>query len=238
MQPAYLARLSGSVRESVLEVERGSGLEIEVVEESLLNETGPLGQSRLEVSIEPRRLRLFAPTNGYFPDGAVRHEVLHVHRFHIEGVPKLTLASWESWNQGLADRFTAIDNALEHLVIVPQELGLHPERKAHWEVVVGSVCGCLPSIPESERRLAVCLHWAFLRHVLPDSPQVQVVQDFMNQHALLDLAQGFAGRLLSVLDCKEEMLQVLSLAFPEIARDGGAMEYVRRTTGARQRPTP
>lgn len=227
MQSEYLDRLSKPLQEFVLEVEQGSGLQIEVVEESSLNGIGPLGQGRLEVSIESRRLRLFAPTNGYFPDGAVRHEVLHFHRFHVQGVPKLALKDWSRGGRNLAERFTAIDNALEHLVIVPLELELHPERKEHWEAVVGDVCGGLPSIPDSERCLAVCLHWAFIRYVLPDSPQVQVIWDFMNRHALRDVAEGFAGKLLASLNSKEEMLQVLADAFPEIEREGAARVYLR-----------
>jgi hypothetical protein len=227
MQPEYLARLSKSVQDFILEVEQGSRVNIEVVADSRLNETGPLGQGQLEVCIEPRRIQLFAPTNGYFPNGAVRHEVLHIHRFHVEGVPKLVLAGWQSGNRGLADRLTAIDNALEHLVIVPLELQWHPERKEHWDAVMDNVCGDLPSIPDSERPLAVYLHWAFLRHVLSVSPQVQVIQEFMNLHGLFAAADDFADRLLAVLDRKEGMLQVLSHAFPEIEREGAAMKYLR-----------
>lgn len=226
MQLAYLSRLSEPVQKFVLEVEQSSGLQITVVEESSLNETGPLGQGRLEVSIEPRRLRLFVPTNGYFPDGAVRHEVLHIQRFHVQGAPKLALANWMAWDQGSADRLTAIDNALEHLVIVPLELELHPERKEHWEAVMSDVCGGLRSIPDSERRLAVSLHWAFLRHVLPDSRQVQVMQEFMHEHDLLAVANQFADQLLAVLGSKEEMLKVLAEAFPEL-KEGAAIVYLR-----------
>lgn len=224
MQPQYLARLSEPVREFVLGVKQCSGLEIEVVEESSLSGTGPLGHGRLEVSIEPCRLQLFAPTSGYFPDGAVRHEVLHIQRFHIQRVPKLALANGP---RCVADRLTAIDNALEHLVIVPLELELHPERKEHWEAVMSDVCGGLRSIPEGKRCLTVCLHWAFLRHVLPDSSQVRVIQEFMHEHGLLAVADEFADQLLAALDNKERMLQVLAQAFPEIERKGAAMMYLR-----------
>ncbi|MDI1238646.1 MAG: hypothetical protein PSV26_14285 [Polaromonas sp.] len=231
MQPAYLARLSQSVQEFVHKVEQDSGLQVEVFGDSALNVAGPLGQGRLEVSIEPRRLRLFVPTNGYFPDGAVRHEFLHIQRFHVQRVPKLALASAMRWDQGIAERLTDIDNALEHIVIVPLEIELHPERKPHWEEVMADVCGGLRAIPDSERRLAVCLHWAFLRYVLPDSPQVQVIQDFMKEHSLSAVANDFADQLLAVLESKEEMLRVLARAFPEIEREGAAMEYLRGLPG-------
>jgi hypothetical protein len=226
MQSNHLSRLSEPVREFVLKVEQGSGLQVDVVEEPGLNGTGPLGQGTLEVSIEPCRLQLFAPTNGYFPNGAVRHEVLHIHRFHVQRVPKLALSDWHRSEQGLAKRLTDIDNALEHLVIVPLELELHPERKQHWEAVMSDVCGGLRSIPEGERCLTVCLHWAFLRHVLPDSSQVRVIQEFMHEHGLLAVANDFADQLLAVLESKEEMLKVLAEAFPEL-KEGAAMVYLR-----------
>ncbi len=228
MQPKYLHLLSDPVKQFVLEVEQECGMPIDVFEESWLNNTGPLGKGRLEVSIEPYRLRIFAPTNGYFPDGAVRHEVLHIHRFYVEGVPKLVLRNQARGNRDLAENFTAIDNALEHLVIIPQELQLHPERREHWEAMATEICHDLEEIPENARKLAVCMNWTFLSHVLPNSPQTSVMRDFALSQGLLISAEEFAARLLAAMDRKEEMLTVLSREFPEIERGGGEMEYVRR----------
>lgn len=89
MQPEYLARLSGPVQEFIREVEGKALMDIEVILDSKLNNGGPMGGGSLEIDITARRVLLFAPSNGYFPDGAVRHEVLHVQRFHVDGVPKL-----------------------------------------------------------------------------------------------------------------------------------------------------
>lgn len=227
MHTNYFSRLSAPVQLFVLEVEQASGMPIDVFEESSLNDTGPLGKGRLEVSIEPYRLRIFAPTNGYFPNGAVRHEVLHIHRFYVEGVPKLVLRNQTRGNRGLAENFTDIDNALEHLVIIPQELQLHPERREHWEAMAMEICRDLEEIPEHARKLAVCLNWTFLSHVLPNSPQTSVMRDFALSHGLLTLAKDFAAKLLEVLDRKEEMLRVLAQAFPEIGKDGGMEDVCR-----------
>jgi hypothetical protein len=237
MHPEYLARLSGPVQEFVREVEAKAHLDIEVVLDSTLNSGGPIGQGNLAVEITARRIQLFAPTNGYFPDGAVRHEVLHVQRFHVDGVPKLALADG-AWDKRFSDVLAGLDNAVEHIVIVPVELQSHPERRPHWEALMSNVLAELPFAPEGELRLAICLHWTFLRHVLPGSPQIEIARNFMNQRALAEDADAFADQFLSVAASKEEMVRVHFLTFPEIPKDRAALEFVNSVTGARQTPIP
>lgn len=238
MQPEYLARLCEPVQQFILEVEEGAGVDIRVILDPKQNEGGTTGQGKLAVNIKARSIQLFAPTNGYFPEGAVRHEVLHVQRFHVEGVPKLVLADNEELDKGFSNALCDLDNAIEHIVIVPVELQLHPERHEHWEVVMRDVCLGLPDVPEGERRLAVCLHWTFLKHVLPNSPQVEVARHFAKKYALLEMADHFADRFISVAGSKEELVHLLFFTFPEIPRNRAALEYINSMTGTSQRPIP
>jgi hypothetical protein len=238
MQFEYFSRLTRPVQEFVSTVEQGANIDIQVVLDAKLNSGGPTGQGKLAIVIEAQYVRLFAPTNGYFPDGAVRHEVLHVKRFHIDGVPKLALADAEDWDKAYSDGLGDLDNAIEHIVIVPEELQFHPDRREHWEAVMSNVCSELHLIPESERCLAGSLHWAFLRHVLPDSPHLEVARNFLIQHALLEIAEKFEKKFLSVISNKEEMIQVLFLFFPEIPKNRVALEYINSLTGNHQIPIP
>lgn len=238
MHPKYLTRLSEPVQQFILEVEGGAGVDIKVFLDPNLNEGGTTGQGELAVVIKARSVQLFAPTNGYFPDGAVRHEVLHVQRFLVEGVPKLTLADSEKWDKGYSDALGGLDNAIEHVAIVPVELQFHPERRKHWEAVMRNVCLALPDVPEGERRLAVCLHWTFLRHALPDSPSIEIARHFAKRHALLEMADHFADRFMSEVASKEELVRLLFLTFPEIPKNRAALEYINRMTGTRQKPIP
>lgn len=238
MQLEYLARLSEPVQQFILEVEEGAGVDIKVFLDPNLNEGGTTGQGNLAVVIRDRSVQLFAPANGYFPDGAVRHEVLHVQRFHVEGVPKLALADNEKWDKGFSDALGALDNAIEHVIIVPVELQFHPERRKHWEVVMRNVCLGLPDVPEGERRLAVGLHWTFLRHVLPNSPSFEIAKQFAKEHALLEMADYFADRFISLAASKEELVRLLFLTFPEISRNRAALEYINSMTGTCQKPIP
>lgn len=238
MQPEYLVRLSKPVQQFVLEVEESAGVEIKVILDPKQNDGGTTGQGKLAVDIGAQSIQLFAPTNGYFPDGAVRHEVLHVRRFHVDGVPKLALVDSEEWDKGFSDALGALDNAIEHVVIVPEELQFHSDRRRHWETVMHDVCSALPDVPESERGLSVCLHWTFLRHVLPDSPVVEIAGRFAKKHALLELTNDFADRFNAVAASKEELVRLVFHTFPEIPRNRAALEYINSMTGVRQRPIP
>lgn len=234
MQPEYLARLGDPVRAFVREVERNANIDIAVVPDFRLNDGGPFGQGHLEIIIKASGCLLFAPTNGYFPDGAVRHEVLHVKRFHVDGVPRLTLADSEAWDAVFSNALGQLDNAIEHVAIVPVELQHHPERREHWEAVMRDACSGLPDVPDGERNLAICMHWTFLRHALPGSPQIEIARDFALKHALLGMADRFADHFLAVVTSKEEIVRLLFLTFPEIPWNRAGLEYLNRLTGTRQ----
>lgn len=234
MQPEYLARLAEPLRAFVGEIERKAAIDIAVVLDPRLNGGGPDGQGQLEVVIEAQRNLLCAPTNGYFPEGAVRHELLHLKRFHVDGVPKLVLADAEDWDQAFSDALGELDNAIEHVVIVPEELRFHPERLEHWEAVMRNVCAGLPSVPVGERPLAVCLHWTFLRCVLPQSPSVEVAKQFAEKHALFETADRLADLFQAVAPSKEKIVDLLCLSFPEIPKNRVALEYINSITGSRQ----
>lgn len=238
MQSKYLARLSKPVQQLVLEVEEGAGVDINVIPDPKQNEGGTTGLGNLAVVINAQSIQLFAPTNGYFPDGAVRHEVLHVRRFHVDRVPKLALADSEEWDKSFSDALGALDNAIEHVVIVPEELQFHSDRRKHWETLMQDVCLALPGVPEGERRVAVGLHWTFLRHVLPASPAVEIARSFARKHALLELADHFADRFKAVAASKEELVRLLFHTFPEIPKNRAALEYINSMTGTCQKPIP
>lgn len=236
MQPSYLNRLGAPVQDFVRELEQRANIDIQVLSDPRLNRGGPLGQGHLEVMVEERRSFIFAPTNGYFPDGAVRHELLHVKRFHVDGVPKLTAAALG--RGGISpDAMGHLDNAIEHIAIVPWELRLHPERREHWEAVLQDVCSSLSDVPRVELILALCMHWTFLRHVLPGSMPTETARRFAVEHRLLEMADRFADQFLAAAS-KEAAVQLLFATFPEMHKDAAALEYISSRTGTVQRPIP
>lgn len=101
-----------------------------------------------------------------------------------------------------------------------------------------NVCLELPNIPDGDRRLAVCLHWTFLRHVLPNSPSVEILGKFASDHALLEMAEYFADQFIAAMASKEELVLLLFLTFPEIPKTRAALEYINSLTGTCQKPIP
>jgi hypothetical protein len=236
MQPSYLTRLSAPVQEFVREMEQRASIDIHVLPDARLNRGGPFGQGNLEVLVEERRSFIFVPTNGYFPDGAVRHELLHVMRFHVDGVPKLTAAA--QGRSGMSqDALGHLDNAIEHIALVPWELRLHPERREHWEAVLQGVCSGLSDVPPEELNLALCIHWTFLRHVLPGSTPAETAKRFADEHRLFEMADRFADQFLAA-PSKEAAVQQLFATFPEMNKDLAALEYINSRTGTVRSPIP
>lgn len=240
MQPVYRSRLSQAVQTFVDKVEAEAGLAIEVVEDAALNSGGPTGRGMLKVDIEASRVRLYAPTNGYFPDGAVRHEALHVHRLHVEGVPRLALAEDENWAPDFEQALVRVDNALEHLIIVPIELHHHPERREHWEAMMARAWKIDLSAAHSalDRRIGACLHWTFLRHVLPGSPAVDTAIAFMEAHDLRAEAESFGDEVVSRLTDKLSVVRIFFDRFHDVSRTRAAVEYLSNASGAKLYPIP
>lgn len=238
MQANYLSQLSPSVRAFVKEVELAAGLTIEVFPSDELNSGGPMGGGSLSIEIEATRVRLNAPTNGYFPDGAVRHEVLHVRRLHVEQVPQLVLAGEAQWNPGLEHSLTHVDNALEHLAIVPVELQHHPERQAHWTHVMQNAWEVkVPGAQtELDRRIDACLHWTFLRHVMPTSPVLDLAAAMLQAHNLRGEADAFAAHLQALLADKTEVARFFFGWFIELPKGLVALEYLNSISGRTQQP--
>ncbi len=239
MQPEYLDRLSPPLQDFVREVEQRAGITIQVIPDSGLNRGGPLGQGNLAVVIEDRRNIIFAPTNGYFPDGAVRHELLHLKRFHVDGVPKLVAAVTPWATPAISpDAMGTLDNSIEHIVIVPLELQHHPERREHWEAVLQDVCDQLLDIPPKELRLAISLHWTFVRHVLPGSRQAEIVRAFAVEQGIFEAADRFADQFLEAAAGKEDLVRLLFHTFPDIPKEHAALEYLSGRTGTVHRAIP
>ena len=122
--------------------------------------------------------------------------------------------------------FTDIDNAIEHMVIVPEELLQYPERRQHWEMVLKEVWAKAEANPENERAFAACMRWAFMRHVLPSSPQTGIALEFLERHNIKDLAKKFAEQMIAALTSKEEVIRLLIDFFPERQWNKGCQKYL------------
>ncbi|EQB13871.1 hypothetical protein [Novosphingobium lindaniclasticum] len=62
------------------------------------------------------------------PEAAVIHELLHLQRYWVEGVPQLI-----GGDHAMQQSIGLIENSLEHLVIVPRQSGFERQDPEYWD---------------------------------------------------------------------------------------------------------
>ena len=88
------------------------------------------------------------------------------------------------------------------------------------------------------RRIWACLNWAFLRHVLVDSPARDVAIGVMEAYELRVEAESFYDGILPRLDDKLALVKWFFDWFPQLPRNRVAIEYLSSITGAVLSPIP
>ncbi|SAL22764.1 hypothetical protein AWB64_01747 [Caballeronia sordidicola] len=210
MQKAYLNRLAPDVRALAEDLEYALGFEIIVKVNQHLPRRAADEPGGLECEVDQSGARIVIPDPDWFPDGSVLHELFHVRRFLLEGIPLLVdNKAYVRWNPCVSSAVTYHDNCMEHLVIVPEELGRRPERLAHWERAIKQVWGTLAvtASHEADCRQGALVNWAFIEHVLPDSATRREAVTVLDRLGFREAAACFADALAPVLNDKEKLVK-------------------------------
>ena len=220
MDAAYLNRLSDDIKSVVKQVEASIGFPIEVVIDA------PSGS--MSCALDQHRATIFSRSVEYLQDGPVLHEVLHIRRILVDGIPRLT--DCEDCNSVTPQMVTALaklDNGIEHLAIVPEEIVLRPDRRAYWEERTSRALRELergsPTVDDAKRQ--ILLLSLFLRFVLAGSPHGDALVRLEERYGLRDKARRFADRVASVLPSKEGTVLEVFAAL-ELPTEIAAFEYI------------
>lgn len=211
MKAEYVELLPAPLKDLVRETEEYIGFPIDVVVDPERARSVSDGAAPLACEVEKDAARLLIPSVDQFPPGAVFHELQHIRRFLVEGVPRLVdCEDYEPWTPEMGTALTRQDNALEHLVIVPRELSAFPERRAHWENVLERVWAGIEAGEGSDvdRKQTGLACWAFLQLVAPDSPTVDVARRALAGMSAIERAEQFYEALFPVLDDKATAVRV------------------------------
>jgi hypothetical protein len=123
MNKKYLDQLLPDTKSLLSLIETHIGKEVSVREDPRRNNLG----------CEIHNDTILAP-EGKFPDSSVLHELLHIRRFRIDGVPQLEVCdSFDYGDPSFGERVNKLDCNIEHLFIVPEEISHRPERVTYWE---------------------------------------------------------------------------------------------------------
>ncbi|MBP4049364.1 hypothetical protein J9978_07610 [Chromobacterium violaceum] len=211
MKAEYVELLPAPLKDLVRDTEEYIGFPIDVVVAPERARGMPDGASPLACEVEKDAARLLIPSVDQFPPGAVFHELQHIRRFLVEGVPQLVdCEDYEPWTPEMGTALTRQDNALEHLVIVPRELNVFPERRTHWENVMQQVWAEIEAGEGSDvdRKHAGWACWAFLLQVTPDSSTVDVARRVLAGMGAIERGDQFYEALLPALGDKVAAVRV------------------------------
>jgi hypothetical protein len=210
--------LPGELQATVQEVEQLAGCEIGVVPDAAASEF-----DSLTFGIEAGVCRA---TIAYRGDSisccAIVHEVLHLKRYWLEGVPILrpTASRYQSEAQ-------ALDDLIEHLVIIPEEHHFaEAESNAHWSAVMRAKVAELPTVGQRDGlgrfgggglnsapsqaevvalQRSLMLQRAMMDIALPDLDHASLY-DRLRDENLLEASGAFSDRLRNMLTDKMRAL--------------------------------
>jgi hypothetical protein len=197
MDPRFLEALPPNISALVKRIEAYSGVAIQVEQYDRDVPACAVDESEAKVcfpdldSIKPREML---------------HELLHIERNWPEMVPQLFTTNEES--EPHVTLIGKIDNALEHLVIVPREKDYGFEPFGPWNEKIGpkwqqrfwsKIEGA------DDRRLNLLLSWLSVDFLVTDQTIRALAQEALRETGLLDEAQNFSSAMRQVLDRKEFM---------------------------------
>jgi hypothetical protein len=214
MNSEYLNLLARDIRDFVSDIERQSAIEIQV-EVDELRAKKDLGEiNTLACDIDETGARILIPSADYFPEGSVLHELLHIDRFLVQGVPQISVCE-EYWCPELESAFTDVDNTLEHLVIVPEELRRRPDRKHYWVRVMERTIEKIGSdqLQQPDRDFLAVYSWTFVRRVLGQAQLERLAWGTIESLDLIKRANAYWETVVPALDRKEDATRALTDVF-------------------------
>lgn len=140
-----------------------------------------------------RKAVIQVPADGPARRASVFHELLHLKRYFVDGVPKLVYCDDEHEFEGDDDArtpglFARLDNQIEHLFIVPRELARYESERRYWEARMGALLGD-PMLPDDGAVVA----WEFIHRVLKGGVLADAAQAQVQQRGLGDARDRFHG---------------------------------------------
>jgi hypothetical protein len=226
VEQAFLQRLSADTQRLVREIEEFACSEIEL-------RAAPAPSS--QAAGAARAVALFASESGAtllyrgeeeFQTPPVLHELLHLRRYWIDYVPQLVpTADPQGDKTKIANQ---IENAIEHLIITPQEArygfdpyaSLNETARHNWQAYPWN------DITESWARRKMCLlSWLTTRLLVGDQGVRALARECLQKEGLLEEAENFAAKIERSRSSKERCIST-TIRFLRIPRAETEMIYL------------
>ncbi len=208
MRAEFLKPLSDQVIALVNEIENFSGREITVhPNPHPVSPTDP-NPDGLACSVSESRAEIYYRNANLDPKGLV-HELLHIHRYWVKGIPQILPPSGSAENNIKVT--SQIENSLEHLTIVPQEaqFGFEPFEHwnrtslANWEGFDGATYN------KFALRKNCLLGWLIINNLVTDPEVKQLAERKIISAGYLQEAKLFQRKINKYSKSKEKQLSVV-----------------------------
>lgn len=197
MEARFLETLPSKISALALRIEAYSGVEIQVTQYG--RDVPACKVSECEAIIYFPRLDSIEPRK-------MLHELLHIERNWPQMIPQLFTSNDTSWPH--VEMIGKVDNALEHLVIIPREMDYGFEPFAPWNAKIRPKWQrgfwteiCHPD----ERRGNLLLSWLSVDFLATDGALRRLAQNALQEEGLLENAQEFSAAMRESLDQKDRM---------------------------------
>ena len=134
-------------------------------------------------------------------DHDILHELLHIHRFWVEMVPQVLPTGDDSDHLKIT---SSIENAVEHLIIVPKEADYGYEPYSHWNSMVRTNWRSYPwpdMVSSFARRKNMLLGRLTLK-LVNDEATIELVENCLESEGLKEEADRFNAKIFSLLGNK------------------------------------
>lgn len=227
MQREFRQRLPGSVQRLVDELEERADLEIPVcIDTRPVSPTEP-NPERAAAAINHDGATIFIRSDSAFSPHGILHELLHIHRYWIEEVPQLMPAQGDRDTDDRWRITSQIENALEHVIIVPREAAYGFDPYPYWAETARKNWSSYPweHIPDPWARRAACIVGSLSVRFLVKDPAVQdLAERCIAEEGLLHEAQRFHRKIAKVIGSKPRavsaVLRFLQIPFEEVGLVG------------------
>jgi hypothetical protein len=188
MQPEFSRQLPPPVRALLAKIEAFSGTEVLVTvgpPDVETRDPNPHGPACL---VTERMATIVIRDPAYFDAQGIAHELLHIERFWNEGIPQILPKQSDNERMKIT---SAIENTLEHLIIVPREALYGFEPFSHWNRTTTSNWASYPwpDIPDPWARRKNCLlGWLTVSNLVSDESVREYVEDCLRSEGLLNAA--------------------------------------------------
>lgn len=218
MDTFYKAQLPSGVATLVDRIESFAKREISVeVDNRPRSPTSPNPDS-LAARVTPTSATILLRSKDVFPLHDVLHELLHIERLWVEEIPQLVPRHDPKGTRSKIA--TDIENALEHLIIVPREANYGFDPYPYWNETSRRNWGSYPwpaMTDPWERRKTCLLGWLTVSCLVNDEEVRSHVEECLRKEGpvLLDEAKRFSARISEKLVSKPQA-QSAVLRFLEI----------------------